>query len=172
MRIPLKLIVKCNLTPTLTLIKLNSCFLLKRITMIPWVIGAAVAAVAAKVVNEAESESVDASKDFAELTRDEKNQAIKVLREKGIPQAKIAESFGISAPAVSQRLKRLEERPQSDMASNLNSFDGLSKVAGLYDAGFSDNAIAALFQDSDIEITAQDISSFRKVYYATLKLTQ
>lgn len=140
--------------------------------MIHWVIGAAVAAVAAKVVNEAESESVDASKDFAELTRDEKNQAIKVLREKGIPQAKIAESFGISAPAVSQRLKRLEERPQSDMASNLNSFDGLSKVAGLYDAGFSDNAIAALFQDSDIEITAQDISSFRKVYYATLKLTQ
>lgn len=140
--------------------------------MIPWVIGAAVAAVAAKVVNEAESESVDASKDFTELTRDEKNQVIKVLREKGIPQAKIAESFGISAPAVSQRLKRLEERPQSDMASNLNSFDGLSKVAGLYDAGFSDNAIAALFQDSDIEITAQDISSFRKVYYATLKLTQ
>ncbi|EEO21678.1 hypothetical protein VCF_001625 [Vibrio cholerae BX 330286] len=172
MRIPLKLIVKCNLTPTLTLIKLDSCFLLKRITMIPWVIGAAVAAVAAKVVNEAESESVDVSKDFAELTRDEKNQVIKVLREKGIPQAKIAESFGISAPAVSQRLKRLEERPQSDMASNLNSFDGLSKVAGLYDAGFSDNAIAALFQDSDIEITAQDISSFRKVYYATLKLTQ
>ncbi|MVD33334.1 hypothetical protein D6U54_19495, partial [Vibrio cholerae] len=68
--------------------------------MIPWVIGAAVAAVAAKVVNEAESESVDVSKDFAELTRDEKNQVIKVLREKGIPQAKIAESFGISAPAV------------------------------------------------------------------------
>ncbi|HHF0545199.1 winged helix-turn-helix domain-containing protein [Vibrio alginolyticus] len=140
--------------------------------MIPWVIGAAVAAVAAKVANEAESESVDASKDFAELTRDEKNQAIKVLREKGIPQAKIAECFGISAPAVSQRLKRLEERPRSDMASNANSFDGLSKVASLYDAGFSDNAIAALFQDSDIEITAQDISSFRKVYYATLKLTQ
>ncbi len=32
--------------------------------MIPWVIGAAVAAVAAKVVNEAESESVDVSKDL------------------------------------------------------------------------------------------------------------
>lgn len=140
--------------------------------MIPWIIGAAVAAVAAKVVNEAESEGVDASKDFAELTRDEKNQAIKLLREKGVPQAKIAESFGISAPAVSQRLKRLEERPQSDIANNSHTFDVLSKVASLYDAGFSDNAIAALFQESDIEITAQDISSFRKMYYATINLTK
>ncbi|HDS1200499.1 MULTISPECIES: helix-turn-helix transcriptional regulator [Gammaproteobacteria] len=140
--------------------------------MIPWVMGAAVAAVAAKVVNEANSESADASKDFAELTRDEKNQAIQVLRDKGVSQAKIAESFGISAPAVSQRLKRLEERPQNDIAHNSNTFDGLSKVASLYDAGFSDNAIAALFQESDIEITALDISSFRKVYYATLNLTK
>lgn len=139
--------------------------------MIPWLIGAAAAGVVAKVINEAESENVDASKDFAELARDEKNQAIKVLHEKGIPQAKIAESFGISAPAVSQRLKRIEERPQNHIANNSYTFDGLSKVASLYDAGFSDNAIAALFQESDIEITAQDISSFRKVYYATLNLT-
>ena len=150
--------------------------------MIPWIIcagagagagaGAAAAAVVAKVVNEADSESVNASKDFAELTRDEKNQVIKVLREKGISQARIAESFGISAPAVSQRLKRLEERPQNNIANNPNTLDGLSKVACLYDAGFSDNAIAALFQESDIEITAQDISSFRKVYYATINLTK
>ena len=139
--------------------------------MIPWLIGAAAAGVVAKVINEAESENVDASKDFAELAREEKNQAIKVLHEKGIPQAKIAESFGISAPAVSQRLKRIEERPQNHIANNSYTFDGLSKVASLYDAGFSDNAIAALFQESDIEITAQDISSFRKVYYATLNLT-
>lgn len=139
--------------------------------MIPWIVGAAAAAVAAKVINEAESENVDASKEFAGLDRDEKNQAIKVLREEGIPQAKIAESFGISAPAVSQRLKRIEERPRKHIAHNPNTFDGLSKVASLYDAGFSDNAIAALFQESDIKITAQDISSFRKVYYATLNLT-
>jgi predicted transcriptional regulator len=137
--------------------------------MIPPVISCSVSSVVEKVVNKAKSENVDASKDFSELTKDEKNHVIKLLRAQGVPQAKIAESIGISAPAVSQRLKRIDERP-NQTENSAHTLEGLSKVASLYDAGFSDDAIAGLYQESDIEITAQDISSFRKVYYATSNL--
>lgn len=134
--------------------------------MVQQVIHSSVLSGVDRVISEAKAKSRETSKTFSNLTKDEKNQAIKSLYDQGIPQAKIAELIGISAPAVSQRLKRIDKK-SNQIADASHTLEGLSKVASLHDAGFSDDAIAGLYKGCDIEITAQDISCFLRVYNAT-----
>lgn len=134
--------------------------------MIPWLIGGAAVYVASKVIDNIDAEEgVDVSGDFSALTKDEKNQAIHILKEEGLPQKEIAKSFGISAPAVSQRLKRFSQISPSQ-ALQTNEMDNIQRLIDLADAGFSSNSIALLLQESNLGITQTDIDSFIKVYKA------
>ncbi|SDY52571.1 helix-turn-helix domain-containing protein [Nitrosomonas sp. Nm33] len=138
--------------------------------MIPWAVSGAVACIVSKVIAEHQNQVVFVSNDFTNLSKAEKNQAIKLLTEQGIPQKAIAESFGISAPAVSQRLKRIEgesslinKKMPIKPPVNINN---ILKIIDLLDTGFSPNAIASLLGESGLSVTANDISSFYKVYQA------
>ncbi|EJA7356593.1 winged helix-turn-helix transcriptional regulator [Vibrio diabolicus] len=138
--------------------------------MIPWLVGSAVACVASKVIDNIDTgNSIDATDDFAALAKDEKNDVIRILNEEGIPQKDIARSFGISAPAVSQRLKRFS--PSQNTTSNHNPYElsNIQRLIDLHSAGFSSKAISLLLQESNLNITKNDIESFIKVHQALEK---
>ena len=138
--------------------------------MIPWLVGGAVAYVASKVIDNIDTgNGVDATDDFAALAKDEKNDVIRVLNEEGIPQKDIARSFGISAPAVSQRLKRFSSSQATTSDFNPYELSNIQRLIDLHNAGFSSKAISLLLQESNLNITQSDIESFIKVHQALEK---
>ncbi|HCK0618484.1 hypothetical protein P3384_23245 [Vibrio parahaemolyticus] len=147
------------LTTSKANVNLSKVKLIKVYVLIPF-IGAAVASAIAKVTDELS----DASNEFSALSKDEKNQAIALLHEKGVAQKHIADSFGISAPAVSQRLKKISANSDVDHFKESNQILGnASRLVELSNAGFSNKAVTALLKESGLDVNEKDVDSFFKV---------
>jgi predicted transcriptional regulator len=96
----------------------------------------------------------DYSMKYGDLASDKKTLLLKKLREHGVPQKVIAKCCGISSSAISQRLKSTKE---ASLTINIHRLEELNK------AGFSSQAIAALFNESGVSMSASDIEAFLKV---------
>jgi predicted transcriptional regulator len=96
----------------------------------------------------------DYSEKYDDLLSDKKTLLLKKLIDHGVSQKVIANCFGISSSAISQRLKSTKK---TSLFMNIHRLEELSN------AGFSSQAIAALLNESGVSISASDLEAFLKV---------
>lgn len=128
-------------------------------TFIP-IIGDVVSAVLASI--EKNDYNVDVSARYKSLDKESKNEIIQSLSEHGVSQRRIAKSLGISASAVSQRLK-------NSVQPVVKNNDCISKLYELKCIGLSNQAIAKLISNTKLEVTQEDVASFFQVLEASKK---
>lgn len=121
--------------------------------------------IAAMVQEAVEKEmDIDISDRYKTMDNESKGKLIQSLRSSGISQRIIAKTLGITASAVSQRLKGSElTNTHSDNNSTVN------KLLKVKQAGLSDDAISRILSTSNTTITPEDINTFFKVFDASNK---
>ncbi|NVH51089.1 winged helix-turn-helix transcriptional regulator [Photobacterium damselae subsp. damselae] len=118
-----------------------------------WWINIPAIAAAVKVVTDEVNRTTDISVHYKNLDKESKGKLIQALNESGVSQKRIAKSLGISASAVSQRLKNTLPVP-------VRNEDSVSKLYELKHIGISNKAIAKLLTSEDFEVTHEDVEAF------------
>ena len=123
-------------------------------------------AAAVQAVQEAlEKEmDIDISDRYKAMDNESKGKLIQSLRSSGISQRIIAKTLGITASAVSQRLKGYELT--NTHSSSNSTLDRLLKIK---QAGLTDDAISRILSTDDTTITPEDVNAFFKVFHASEK---
>ncbi len=105
---------------------------------------------------------IDISDRYKAMDNESKGKLIQSLRSSGISQRIIAETLGITASAVSQRLKGAE---LTNTYSNCNST--VNKLLKVKQTGLSDDAISKILSTGNTTITPEDVNAFFKVFDAS-----
>lgn len=128
-----------------------------------WWLATPVVACAAKAVYDAveKQASIDISEKYKCMDRESKNQLIQTLNKSGLSQHLIAKYLGISASAVSQRLK------SQDIPLNKTSLSHINVLIEAKRLGFSNEKLAEMLSSDITKITENEMSAFFKILEAS-----